>query len=388
MKRIIKELKDVVWRRHLYRYDYFCGTNTIGEALRVLWFMWWSYTQWVEGSYKDYLRKFEKAVAEATGYKHAVAFGAGRQALFAILQGLRINRAGSQYVQLQPYTCVAVPDAITVAGGIPDYVDIESGSPCMDPDKLREAIKGRKNLWAVIFQYTFGMGNPYFINMAAKEANVPVVMDMAHTIQKRVKGVAAFVSTDHTKFINANGGGVALTDDPELASYLAKAQAGATKKTRLWALWCALTFVFEVIITHPRLYWFCKPLRHAMNRLGLFSFSRNPGCSPARMTNIQAFIGCMQMAKLEANKAHRHDLTGCNGGKLRFVLDKEIADRVPDKYFTRGAWFDEPVFGGHGGYKQGECPAAEMACKNVGTLPIHPRVNREHFKRWGLKVTK
>jgi len=381
MKRILKEIKDIFWRCYFYRYDYFCGSNTIWETIQVFWFIVKNFNFLVRGKY---IKEYESRIAKETGFKYAVSFGAGRQALFAILRGIGLkDDPVYRPVQLQAYTCKAVPQAILAAGGDPDYTDIDSETYCMNLENMYPI------LWAIIYQHTFGnWGDYYGVAEKAKEFGIPLIVDMAHTIRNfryQTPPLAAFISTDHTKFINTNGGGVALTNDKDLYWPMRGIQEAAAVRTKRWALWCALTFIVEVIMTHPRLYWFMKPIRHIMNRLGMFSFSKEEGPKPAQWTNVQAYIGLLQLDKLEKNKAHRQEL--CDSPyALRCTIERNV--ELPDKYFTRGEWFNQPVFGGEGGYISGSCPNAERACKEVGTIPIHPRVKAKHLRKWGWEGCK
>jgi dTDP-4-amino-4,6-dideoxygalactose transaminase len=152
--------------------------------------------------------------------------------------------------------------------------------------------------------------------------------------------------------------------------------------------------MMEVTITHPRIYWLLKPLRHLLDRARIFYFFREenkkdkPAKYPAQFTNVQAFIGLMQLEKIKNNRIHRIGLCGCP--ILRLPV-KEWQKGM-ERYFVRGRWFDSPIFGCKdfelAGYRWESCPNAERACKQIGNLPVHPRVRKEHFEMDNLRIRK
>lgn len=383
MNRVLTEIKNVFWRRHLYCYDYFCGTNTMGEVGRVLRFLLTRPFRIVDGPFID---EYERKIARETGFKFAVSFATGRHALYAILAGME-RQEGKDEILIQAMTCVTVPDAIRYAGYRPSYVDVGPHFN-MDPAKFGIGLRAR----AAIFQATFGWwdGLPEIAEKCLK-AGAFLIIDSAHTVgPPPVRPDAMFLSTDHTKFISTHQGGVALTDDDRLCATLHAIQGTeCCRPSWLETAWIALSFAVEVTITHPRIYWLLKPLRHLLDRAGILRFFRGenspdrPKRYPVRFTNIQALIGLMQLEKLEENRKHRERLAGY-GGLLRKPVFRH--PKATDKYFVKGRWFDFPVFGcrsleelTRAGYRR-SCPSAELHGRVISNLPIHPRVKEKHFR--------
>ena len=82
-----RKLIDLLPSAPRKRFNIFAGTNTArewGEMLRV----------WLSGGpYDDeeIIREYEREFAAVCGVRHAISFGSGRMALYAILQALDID---------------------------------------------------------------------------------------------------------------------------------------------------------------------------------------------------------------------------------------------------------------------------------------------------------
>jgi dTDP-4-amino-4,6-dideoxygalactose transaminase len=85
------------------------------------------------------VENFEKEFAEFCATNHAVAVSSGTDALrFAlVVAGVKQGDA----VVTVPHTFIATTEAISQAGGRPEFVDIDSGTYNMDPEKLREYLE-------------------------------------------------------------------------------------------------------------------------------------------------------------------------------------------------------------------------------------------------------
>ena len=82
------------------------------------------------------VEEFEKAFAVFCGTEHAIAVSSGTDALrFAIMAcGVRPG----DVVVTVPHTFIATTEAISQAGALPEFVDIDERTYNMDPEKLRE----------------------------------------------------------------------------------------------------------------------------------------------------------------------------------------------------------------------------------------------------------
>lgn len=85
------------------------------------------------------VEEFEKAFAAFCGTKHSVAISSGTDALrFAIMTcGIKPG----DVVVTVPHTFIATTEAISQAGALPEFVDIDERTYNMDPEKLREYLE-------------------------------------------------------------------------------------------------------------------------------------------------------------------------------------------------------------------------------------------------------
>jgi len=85
------------------------------------------------------VEEFEKSFAEFCQAKHAVAVSSGTDALRFALMAAGV-RSGDVVVTV-PHTFIATTEAISQAGALPEFVDIEERTYNMDPERLREYLE-------------------------------------------------------------------------------------------------------------------------------------------------------------------------------------------------------------------------------------------------------
>lgn len=239
-------------------------------------------TNWVS-SVGAYVDRFESMVAEAAGARHAVAVVNGTAALHLALQVAGV-RADDE-VLTSTLTFIATANAIRYTGAVPVLVDAEPDTWQMDMELVEAFLRqdcdrmaggavvnrrtGRR-VSAIVPVHIHGFPVDMDRLMAlAAEFGLVVVEDATEALGARFHGRAlgnfgrlGCYSFNGNKQITTGGGGMIVTDDPELArrarhlSTQAKAEA----------------------------------LEYIHDDLG-YNY---------RLTNIQAAMGCAQMEKLDA----------------------------------------------------------------------------------------
>src|SRR6202167_3584766 len=91
---------------------------------------------------------FEKEFGEYCDTKYCVGVNSGTDALRFALMAAGVQ--SGDIVLTVPHTFIATTEAISQAGGRPDFVDIDERTFTMDPDKLREYLE----TWCVLDQVT------------------------------------------------------------------------------------------------------------------------------------------------------------------------------------------------------------------------------------------
>ena len=176
------------------------------------------------------LDAFEAAVAARVGRSHAVALHSGTAALHLALQILGIG-AGDAVV-CPTLTFAASANPICYLGAEPVFVDSESRTWNMDPEKLETALQSRRDIKAVIVVHLYGQCAEMTRILELCEAyGVPLIEDAAEALGASYHGRPAgsmgafsFFSFNGNKIITTSGGGMLLGDEAvqiERARYLA-----------------------------------------------------------------------------------------------------------------------------------------------------------------------
>jgi len=193
-------------------------------------------TGWV--SYAgSYVTKFEAALAEASGVKHAVAVANGTVALQFALSLAGVERGDE--VIIPDLTFVASANAVSHCGAIPHLADSEEDSLGLDPRKLdaylgeiaeiRDGVcyntRTGRRIAAVMPMHTFG--HPVDMDTlveVAKRWCLVVVEDAAESLGSTYKGrpvgghgLVSSLSFNGNKIVTTGGGGAILTNDDAIA---------------------------------------------------------------------------------------------------------------------------------------------------------------------------
>jgi len=168
------------------------------------------------------VEKFEKAFASYCQAAHCIAVSNGTAALQLVLQGLGVG-PGDEVITVA-HTFIATAEAITAAGALPVFVDIDSVSYTLDPTKLEGAITPRTK--AIIPVHLYGQpADMDPINAIAAKHGIAIIEDACQAHGTKYKGRragslgrAACFSFYPSKNLGACGeGGAVTTDDAELA---------------------------------------------------------------------------------------------------------------------------------------------------------------------------
>lgn len=184
-----------------------------------------------------YVDRFESMVSDYTGAKYAVATVNGTSALHLALK--LVNVKSGDEVITQPLSFVATCNAIAYCNAKPIFVDVDVDSMGMSPLSLNNFLKentfrnssgcinkstGRR-IAAVVPMHTFGL--PCRIDEIQKicrEFNIPLVEDAAESLGSYYGGKhtgtfgdVGILSFNGNKTITTGGGGMILTDNPDLA---------------------------------------------------------------------------------------------------------------------------------------------------------------------------
>jgi dTDP-4-amino-4,6-dideoxygalactose transaminase len=316
-------------------------------------------------------KAFEAEFASWLGAGSVVGCGNGTDAIALALRGLDIGPGCT--VATVSHTAVATVAAIEMAGAVPLLIDIDPVHYTMDPDALARALDspppGLPPVKAVVVVHLYGQpADMDRIVPLCRRHGVTLIEDCAQAHGARLHGQrvgtfgdAATFSFYPTKNLGALGdGGAVAVADPERA-------------TRIAAL---------------RQYGWHN--HYTSDLVGVNS----------RLDEIQAAILRAKLPHLDAQNARRAAIAERYTGALRGLtppVRREGADHVFHLYVTRtanraavqaalrekgvgsGIHYPMPVhlqpaYVGRVALGPGGCPATELACREVLSLPLYPEL--------------
>jgi len=189
----------------------------------------------VEG---PHIEAFEEEFGEFLGSGHAKACSTeyGRMALYFILKAMNFP-AGSEVI-VPALTFWVVPEIARHAGFKPVFVDVDPFTFNLEPTYIETAITEHTRVIVPTHLYGQPCAMKEILRIAEKH-NLIVVEDCAQAVGARYHGrlvgtfgAASFFSFQMLKGINTYGGGMALTNNPEIASRVRDLAAAEPEPTR------------------------------------------------------------------------------------------------------------------------------------------------------------
>lgn len=235
--------------------------------------------------------EFEKTVAAYCGANHAVAVNSATSALHIACIALGVGPG--DLVWTSPITFVASANCARYCGADVDFVDIDPRTYNMSAaslaDKLEKAKASGRLPKVVIPVHLSGQScEMQAIHALSQQYGFRIVEDASHAIGGSYQGdkvgscrysdIAVF-SFHPVKIITTGEGGMAVTNDLELAKHMARLRShGITR--------------YPSEMTHPpHGSWYYQQIELGFNY---------------RMTDIQAALGMSQMRRLDDFVAQRH----------------------------------------------------------------------------------
>jgi pyridoxal phosphate-dependent aminotransferase EpsN len=171
---------------------------------------------------------FEKEFCQLTGAGHAAAVSSGTAAIHLALRLLGVETGDEVFCSTLTFAATANP--IIYQGAKPVFIDSDYTSWNMNPDLLREALAAHAKIGklpkAVILVHLYGQSADIEPILAAcNEYNVSLIEDAAEalgaTYKRRTPGTFGHIgiySFNGNKIITTSGGGMLVSEDPELVA--------------------------------------------------------------------------------------------------------------------------------------------------------------------------
>ncbi|WP_018606556.1 UDP-4-amino-4,6-dideoxy-N-acetyl-beta-L-altrosamine transaminase [Uliginosibacterium gangwonense] len=237
--------------------------------------------------------RFEQAVCQFTGAAHAVAMSSATAALHLACLALGLGQGGRLWTV--PNTFIASANCGRYCGASVDFVDIDARSYCIDVEALAGKLEQAARLGTlpdVLVAVDFA-GQPCDyakIIELKRRYGFKVIEDASHAIGSEYEGVkvgslagidCTIFSFHPVKLITTAEGGMALTQDAELAHRLAMLRSHGIER---------------------------DPTRLNDTSQGAWYYEQQALGFNYRLTDVQAALGSAQMQRLPAFLAKRHAL--------------------------------------------------------------------------------
>jgi dTDP-4-amino-4,6-dideoxygalactose transaminase len=312
------------------------------------------------------VREFEERFAAWAGVRYAVAASSGTAALHLAL--LAHDLGPGDEVITTPFSFVASANCARFVGARPVFADIEPDYFTLDPEQVARAITPQTRAILPVHLYGQPCDMPALAELAAAHGLI-VIEDACQAHGARLNGQpvgawgTACYSFYPTKNMTTIEGGMLTTNDPAIA-----------ERARL-------------LREHG------SPKRYQHILLG-YNF---------RMTDVQAALGLVQLSKLDAWNTQRQSNAAYLNDRLRqttgvvppavrpgathvfhqYTIRIQNREAAVQELARRGIGtgvhyptpiHQQPLYQGEG-YAD-SLPQAEMACREVLSLPVHPTLTQ------------
>ena len=263
-----------------------------------------------------------------SGVKYCGFFNSGRTALVYILKALS-GIAGPKKIEvvIPAYTCFSVAAAIARNNLLIRLVDIDPITMDYDYEQL-QSLDFSKVL-AVVGCNVFGILNDWGnLQSIAKDNGVFLIDDAAQSMGSAYNGKASgslgdagFYSLGRGKNMSTYSGGVLLTDNDEIASYVNNNIKHLAKSSLIKEAEILVKIILYGLFLRPRLYWFPSMIPF----LGLGETVFDKDFSFGQLTKLQICAGDVFLDNLKTINAARVD----NAGRLAAGLLKSGQYIIP-----------------------------------------------------------
>jgi len=319
-----------------------------------------------------YVKKFEDSFARYLGVKHVLGLNSGTSAVQLALQPL--IQPGDEVITV-PNTFIATAEAITVAGGVVRFVDIEERSYTMDPAQLEKSITPKTR--AIIPVHLYGQpADMDAILEIARQHELFVIEDAAQAHGAEYKGHKAGTFGDAAAFsfypgknLGAYGeGGAVATNLDKVADFVAMYRDHGSKEK----------YVHEIEGHNMRM----EGIQGAVLNVKLKYLDR---WSEARRRNADIYRQLFQnvdgiiLPEEMPYARHVYHLFVIRV-KDRENLQKFLADRgIASGFHYKYPLHLQKAYA-YLGYKEGDFPVTEKVMNEIISLPMYPELTAEQIE--------
>lgn len=361
-----------------------------------------------------YIFSLQKSICSAFNKKHAFLFSSGKAALTISLRALHKQHSDRNIVVVPAFNCYSVPSSIIRAGLIvrPCEIDIETLQ--FKKESLQEILTESNQILAIMPTHLFGLPSDLNIPESLTHDNsVTIIEDAAQAMgsvyDNRYLGTSGDIgifSFARGKAISACEGGVIVTDSDVIASLISGETESIDNYTKVGIIKLIIQIIAMGILINPYFFWLPRLIPSL--KLGETTFDRS--FSIRKFSGFQAGLVKKWKQKIESLNHLRNErimmysnlLSGNNNFKLlplKYDISSLSCIRFPiyfENHSDAERLFDFSEKHGLGiartypdaisnlqidGIINTKCENAEIASKNILTLPCHSMVSLKDIKR-------
>lgn len=321
---------------------------------------------------------FERNLASYCGMRHALGVASGSDALRLALLACGVG-PGDEVITT-PFSYVATATSISHCGATPVFADIDPQTFNLDPERVRDAITARTK--AILPVHLFGLpADLGALQSIAEEHDLLLIEDCAQAIgacsnEQMVGsfGAVGCLSFYPTKNLGGAGdGGAIVTNDSALAERIdLLRQQGCRQRYRA-----------EILGFNSRL----DALQAAILQVKLAyldGWNRRRNQIAARYRELLAGLPIIFPEDPPEQFHVYHQFT------LRVKRRDALVTFLHEHAIIATVYYPEPLhcqpLYKNLGYEQGALPNAEIACREVISLPIYPELSDDQIETIAITV--
>jgi dTDP-4-amino-4,6-dideoxygalactose transaminase len=326
-----------------------------------------------------HVERFEKSLAEYCGTRHAIGVSSGTDALLCALMALGV-KPGDEVI-CPSFTFFATAGSIARLGAKPVFVDIEPQSFNVNPDLVKKKVTKRTR--AIMPVHLFGqLARMEAINEVAQAHDIPVIEDAAQAIGAKrhdkpacAWGTAGCLSFYPSKNLGAFGdaGAICTNDDKfaETCRLLRVHGSGQTYYHKLLGGMFRIAAIQAAVLSVKLKYldrWHEGRRRNAALYDRLFEGTKvkRPTIDAGNWSIYNQYV--IRVANRDAVKQRLQERS--IGTAVYYPLGLHLQECFKDL-----------------GYRDGELPETERACREVLALPIYPELSEGQIRHVAGEVT-
>lgn len=321
-----------------------------------------------------HVRQLEEEIANYCGVRFGIACNSGTDALRMALQAMGVGKGDE--VITTPFTFVATVEAILQNGAKPVFVDIDPKTFNINIELIEGALSPRTK--AILPVHLFGqLAEMEDVQSLAERHGVMILEDSAQAIGSTRNGkpagswgVASALSFFPTKNLGAMGdAGMILTNDPKIADACRKLCVhgmGSTPYVYEYMGYTSRMDEIQAVVLRVKFgrleRWTCA--RQANAKV----YNRALGGTEIQIPYVLPETTCHTYHQYTVRAPHRDELR-------KYLREHGVASQI---YYPLPLHL-QPAYR-FLGYKEGDFPEAERACREVLSLPVHPHLSVEQVE--------